>query len=135
MKAKSTFILFALLAMAFSLPACASTPKVSNFHMAMDDQGANNVTVFAPTDVFYLFFDVKGIPKGALFETRWYALNVAGKDPNVPFETMDQNYDGSSTALRFRLTNTSNWPVGRYRVDIYMSGKKLGEVQFSVSQS
>ena len=133
MKAKYTFVLFALLTVAFSLPACASTPKVSNIHMATDDQGANMTTAFAPTDVFYLFFDVRGVPKGTLFETRWYALNVAGKDPNAPFETMDQNYDGSSTALRFRLTNTSNWPAGKYRVDIYMSGKKLGEVQFGVS--
>jgi hypothetical protein len=134
MRSKSIFILFTLLAVVFSLSACASNPKVSNFHMAKDDQGVNTTTTFASTDVFYLFFDVRAISKGTPFEARWYVLNVTGKDPNTPFETMDQKYDGSSTTLRFRLTNISNWPVGQYRVDVYMSGNKVGEVQFSVTQ-
>ena len=133
MNAKGMFTLSTLLVIVFSLSACVSKPSVSNFHMAADDQGTNVTTAFAPTDVFYLYFDVHGVSKDTPFEARWYVLNVSGRDPNTPFEKMDQNYDGSSTTLRFRLTNTSDWPVGQYRVDVYMSGTKVGEVQFSVS--
>ncbi len=154
MKIKSSFILFVLFAILFSLTACGSTaPQVSNFYMATDEQGANKTSTFAPTDGFYLFFDVSSISNGTPFEARWYALNIAGKDPSTPFQTMDQSYSSSSTlatsvvclfdsivsrpcfdALRFHLTNTSNWPVGQYRVDVYMSGNKVGQVLFSVSQ-
>lgn len=135
MKTKNIFVVLVLLAMLFSLAACSSsTPKVSNFYMAADDQGANKTTTFAQTDAFNLFFDVSGIPNGTPFEARWYVLNIAGKDPSTPFKTMDQNYTSGSTTLRFHLTNTSNWPVGQYRVDVYMSGNQVGQVQFSVSQ-
>ena len=41
MKAKNIFILFVVFAIVFSLAACAPTPKVSNFYMAKDEQGAN----------------------------------------------------------------------------------------------
>ncbi len=134
MKTKNKRSLFALLVIVLFLSACTLTPKVSNFHMAKDDQNANQTTVFAPTDAFYLFFDVSGISKATPFDARWYALNIAGKDPNIPFKIMNQIYDGVSSKLRFQLTNTTDWPVGQYRVDVYMSGNKVGEVLFSVSQ-
>jgi len=134
MKTKNTFILSILLAFVFSLAACSSGPKVSSFYMATDDQGANKTTTFTPTDALILFFDVSGIPNGTPFEARWYVLNAPGQDPNTPFKTMDQNYSSGSTTLRFHLTNSGDWPVGQYRVDVYMSGNQVGEVLFSVSQ-
>ena len=134
MKTKIIFIVFAVLAIIFSLAACAPTPKVSNFYMATDEQGANKTTTFTPTDAFNLFFDVSGISNGTTFETRWYVLNMANRDPNTPFQIMDQNYSTGSTTLRFHLTNTGNWPIAQYRVDIFLSGNQVGQVQFSVSQ-
>jgi len=134
MKTKNIFVLFALLVIIFSLAACAPTPKVSNFYMATDEQGANKTSTFAPTDAFNLFFDVSGIPNGTTFEARWYVLNIANRDPNTPFQIMDQNYSTGSTTLRFHLTNTGNWPIAQYRVDVYLSGNQVGQVQFSVSK-
>ena len=102
--------------------------------MATDDQGTNKTSTFAPTDALILFFDVNGVQNGTPFEARWYVLNVANQDPNTPFKIMDQNYSSGTTTLRFPLTNTGNWPIGQYRVDIYMSGNQVGQVQFTVSQ-
>ncbi len=134
MKTRNIFFLIVVLAIVFSLTACVSNPKVSNFYMTTDEQGSNKTTAFAPTDAFNLFFDVSGISNGITFEARWYVLNVANQSPNTPFKIMDQNYSAGSTALRFHLSNTGNWPVGQYRVDVYMSGSQVGQVQFSVSQ-
>jgi len=133
MKTKSILILFALLAIVFSLGACSTKPKISNFYMAKDDQGTNKTTTFAPTDALVLFFDVNDVRNGTPFEARWYVLNIPNQDPNTPFKIMDQNYSIGSTTLRFHLANTGNWPTGQYRVDVYMSGNKVGEVLFSVS--
>ena len=133
MKTKNFFILFALLAIVFSLAACSSGPKVSNFYMATDEQGANQTTTYAPTDAFNLFFDVSGISNGTPIEARWYVSNVASQNPNMPFQIMDQNYSTGHTKVFFHLTNTGDWPVAQYRVDVYVSGNKVGEAQFNVS--
>jgi len=133
MKTHRFFILLTLLAVLFSLAACAPSPKVSNFYMAKDNQGANPTTTFAPTDAFNLFFDVNGVQAGTAFETRWYVFNVPGHDSNTPFKTVDETYTSGSSTLLFHLTNTANWPIGQYRVDVYMSGNKVGAVPFSVA--
>ena len=90
MKTKNIFILFALLAIVFSLAACTPTPKVSNFYMATDNQGANKTTTYTPTSEFYAFFDVKNIQAGTNFKSKWYALNIAGiiqyAVPNTGFD-------------------------------------------------
>jgi hypothetical protein len=133
-KTKNIFILFVLFAIVFSLAACSTQPKISNFYMAKDDQGTNKTTTFAPTDALILFFDVNDIRNGTPFEARWYVLNVPNQDPNTPFKVMDQNYSTGSTTLRFHLANSGNWPIAQYRVDVYMSGNKVGEVLFNVAQ-
>jgi hypothetical protein len=133
-KTKNIFILFVLFAIVFSLAACNTQPKISNFYMAKDDQGTNKTTTFAPTDALILFFDVNDIRNGTPFEARWYVLNVPNQDPNTPFKIMDQNYSSGSTTLRFHLVNSGNWPIAQYRVDVYMSGNKVGEVLFNVAQ-
>ena len=78
MNTRKSFILFALFVIVFSLAACITGPKISNFYMAKDDQGTNKTTTFAPTDALILFFDVNGVRNGTPFEARWYVLNVAG---------------------------------------------------------
>ena len=128
------YIWITMLAVVLLLAACSKTPTVANFYLTNDDQGSNKTTTFAPTDSFNLFFDVSNVPSGTLFETKWYILNVSGQDPNTPFQTIDQKYDGSSAAFHFHLTNSGNWPIAQYRVDIYMSGNQVGELQFNVSQ-
>jgi hypothetical protein len=35
-------------------------------------------------------------------------------------------------SVYFQLFNDTEWPVGTYRVDVYMEGTKVGEQQFSV---
>ena len=133
MKNKNLFVLFSLIAILFSLAACTPAPKVSNFYMSKDNQGASKIATFAPTDAFNLLFDVNGVPAGTVFETRWYVFNVPGHDPNLPFKTVDETYTSGSSTLLFHLTNTANWPIGQYRVDVYMSDTKVGEVPFGVS--
>ena len=134
MKTRIVFALFAVFAILFSLGACTSSPKVSNFYMATDEQGLNKTSSFAPANAFNLFFDVSGIPNGTTFEARWYVLNMANRDPNTPFQIKDLTNDFTQTRIYFHLTNTGNWPVAQYRVDVYMSGNLVGQVQFSVSQ-
>jgi hypothetical protein len=105
---------------------------VSNIYMATDVQGTNQTTVFSPNDDFYVFFDVTGVDVGTNFQSRWYGLDIEGQDPNEPFQTIDYAYEEGKSNIYFQLTNSEGWPVGNYKVEIYMNDVKVGEQLFSV---
>jgi len=127
-------VLLAALALIASSLACSlgGEPGASNFRMTTDDTANTTTTVYSPTDAFFVFFDVNAIEPGTQFEARWYILDYEGEDPNTPFKTIDYAYEEGITKLYFQLTSDAEWPASRYRVEIYMSGVKVGEQQFSV---
>jgi len=135
MKRKSVFpVLFAVIALIVSSLACnfGGTPGVSNIRMTTDDSGDTSTTTYSPTDDFYVFFDANSVETGTHFEGRWFALNIEGEDPNTPFSTIDYDLEEGIGTVYFQLYSDIDWPVGNYRVDIYMSGAKVGEALFSV---
>ena len=128
-------ILLAGLALLMASLACsggAATPGASNFYMATDEAGTNRTNVFSATDDLYVFFDVSGVESGTNFQSRWYALNIEGEDPNVPFQTIDYSYEEGVGNIYFQLTNDQGWPAGNYKVEVYMNGAEVGEQEFSV---
>jgi hypothetical protein len=115
--------------------ACSAinpTPGASNFYMATDKDGTNKTNIFSPEDDFYVFFDVAGVEAGTPFQSRWYALDIEGQDPNTPFQTIDYPYEDGITSVYFQMTSTEPWPVGSYKVEVYMNGAKIGEQGFAV---
>lgn len=137
MKHKNLYsILIGVIAVVATSLACnfgtPAEPTASNFYMATDEAGANQTTVFSPTDDFFVHFDVAGIEAGTPFQSRWYALDIEGEDPNVPLQTIDYTYQEGIRNIYFQLTNANGWPVGNYKVEIYMNGTKVGEQLFSV---
>jgi hypothetical protein len=100
--------------------------------MASDVDGNNKTTVFSPDNDFFVFFDVAGIEVGTNFQSRWYALDVEGQDPNEPFQTIDYAYEEGISSIYFQMTSAEPWPVGNYKVEVYMNGAKMGEQTFSV---
>ena len=137
MKHKKLYpILFGVIAVVAASLACnfgtPAEPTASNFYMATDEAGANQTTVFSPTDDFFVHFDVAGIEAGTPFQSRWYALDIEDEDPNTPFQTIDYTYQEGIGNIYFQLTNSDGWPVGNYKVEVYMNGTKVGEQLFSV---
>lgn len=127
--------LLALLALAGSALACGSSAPagVSNPVLSTDKEGTNATSTFAPTDTIYLSFDINQVDKGTSFDIKWYALNVSGQDPNTPFVTSNVVYDGSGNKIYANTNSTSGgFPVGQYKVEIYMNGTKVAEQQFNV---
>jgi hypothetical protein len=137
MKNKKLYsVLCAVIAVLVASLACnagaPATPGASNFYMATDVEGTNRTTVFSPTDDFYVFFDVSGVDVGTNFQSRWYGLDIEGQDPSVPFQTIDYAYEADISNIYFQLTNSEGWPVGNYKVEVYMNDVKVGEQLFSV---
>lgn len=128
-------ILLALLALIASTLACGTSAPagVSNPILSTDEQGTNKTTTFAPTDTIYLSFTINQVDKGTSFDVKWYALNLSGQDPNTPFFTSNVIYDGSSNTMYAHINSTTGgFPVGQYKVAIYMNGSKEAEQTFSI---
>jgi len=135
MKSKKTIsALLAVFALIVSSLACnfGGEPGVSNIHMSTDESGETTVTSYSPTDDFYVYFDVNLVDVGTPFEGRWYALDIEGEDPSTPFSTIDYNLEEGVGSVYFQLFNDSDWPIGTYRVEVYMEDAKVGEQQFNV---
>jgi hypothetical protein len=129
-------VLWAIVVILVASLACnagaSATPGATNFYMATDEAGTNRTNVFSPNDDIYVFFDVNDVEPGTNFESRWYALNIEGEDPNTPFQTIDYDYEEGIGNIYFQLTNDQGWPVGNYKVEVYMNGTEVGEQEFSV---
>jgi hypothetical protein len=134
MKSNKLSILLAISALVISTLACAlgGEPGVSNVRMTTDETGETPTTVYSPSDDFYVYFDVNGMDTGTSFEGRWYALNIEGEDPTVPFQTIQYNLEEDVTVVYFQLFSDTEWPIGTYKVEIYMNGVLSGTAEFSV---
>lgn len=122
MRIRKYFSFIALIAIVAATLACASVspsgPSASNFYMASDKDGKDKTAVFSPNQDFYVFFDVSGIDSGAVFHSKWYALDIPGEDAATPFKTIDYSYESGISTIYFQLTNSSGWPTGHYKVEV-----------------
>ncbi len=134
-------IVFALFVLLIATLACnfvTGGPRetsLENLRMALDEDGNDLTTVFAPSDVFYAVGDLKNAPAGTIVDAKWLAVQIDGYEPGeLVFEqTIDdfteENFTGT---IYFQLSNDIGWSVGEYKVDVYLNGNFVGSVPFSV---
>lgn len=130
-------ILSAVLALVASSLACATLNRelgLSNARMAFDQDGQNVTSTFSPTDVFYVVADLANAPRGTKVDAKWIAVDAADTDPNLEFQaqTLDITDERFTGNIYFQLSNDAAWPVGQYRVDLYLNDTLAESVEFSV---
>ena len=138
MKNRLVVLLAVLSLVALSL-ACAignTELGVSNLRLAFDQNGKNVTTTFSPTDVFYAVTYLANAPQGTRVEAKWTVLNAADTEPNLEFQTQtlditDERFSGN---IHFQLSNDEAWPVGQYKVDLYLNGTLAQTAEFSVQE-
>jgi len=102
--------------------------------MATDDTGKTTTTSYSPGNAFYVFADLSGIKVGSVVEAKWYVVNATGVDSNSEINISDYTYQSGINFVYFKLiTNDgSDWPVGSYKVEIYLDRILAGEQTFTV---
>jgi hypothetical protein len=102
-----------------------------------DFRPVDPTTRFAPTqESFFLTFTYSDVEPGAEFRAVWYAVDVgSAAEPNSEIDEVTAtapNRDGSGS---FSLRRSSaQWPVGQYKVELYLDGELVAEVPFSVAR-
>lgn len=123
----------ALIVLFLSALACefsASTANISDAWMSSDEGGSQRVTAFAQDAVFYVQVDLQNAPDDTTLKAVWTAVEAQDTEPGLMItETEITTGDG---LVHFTLTNDNLWPVGKYKVDIYLNNQLSKTVEFEV---
>jgi len=131
MKTNKLSIVLALVALAVSILACGfSTANIGDAWLSTDAEGNNRTTTFSQSDTMNLFVDLRNAPDDTELKVAWIAVNAEGVDPNYLLN--ETNYTSSDDTVHFDLSNDNLWPVGSYKVDVYLNGTLDRSLTFEV---
>ena len=119
-------VMLATLACSFS----ASTANIKDAKMARDYDGTQPTTVFAPDEIFYCVVELANAPDDTTVKASWTAVQAEGADPN--FFIDETELTSGSSVMHFELSNTGPWPVGKYKVDLYLNDEFDRTLEFTV---
>ncbi|MDE3087882.1 MAG: hypothetical protein KGJ80_00665 [Chloroflexota bacterium] len=94
-----------------------------------DKKAVGSTTTFAPTDKFYASAQVSNVIVGTKVEARWYF----GSDEISQGRTSITADKAGSGYYAFSLSSTSPFPVGDFKVEIYLDGNLVKTVSFKVA--
>ncbi len=86
-------------------------------------------TTFKPTDKFFASVQVSNIVVGTKVDSRWYfgADEVTGGRTSITSDKTGSGY------YSFSLSSASGFPVGDWKVEIYLDGKLVNTTTFKVA--
>src|SRR5688500_10879340 len=97
---------------------------------------SNNVPVdptteFAPGDTFFLIVELDDPPSGTRVKADWSAVD-AGGETNVKIGDKELTITGNTNIVNFSLALPRPWPVGIYKVDLYINDTLSRTLEFTV---
>lgn len=120
--------------------ASTAFPGISRVVLATATQGDNKdplgvTDTFAPVQqIFHAVVSVAALPDNTKVKAVWYVVNVGtASDVNSLIDQFELTASGTQN-LDFTLTvgPTGKWPVGSYKVEIYVNGILARTVPFQV---
>ena len=128
------FVLFSSVLVLASL-ACninATTANITNAHMASDKDDTEQTTVYAAdTPAFFCYFDLNNSPDSTVVKGTWTLVSGEGYESNSEIDSAE--ITGGSNTYYFSLDRSGDsWPVGKYKIDLYIDGKLVQTVEFEV---
>lgn len=135
MKTRNVALFIVLAAIALFAVACDfsfSTANIANAFMAADHDGTQPTTMFAQDAVFYAIVDLANAPEDTTVKVVWFAVDAENTDPELLIDEV--TITSSDGRLYFNLTNAPGqlWPLGQYRVDIYLNEELNTSLEFEV---
>lgn len=137
MKPTKILTFFIVLLLVFVSASCSGSISTANIKDAYTIHQVNGqperTTVFSQEEVFYLVVELANAPDDTVTSAKWYAMKADGVEPNTVIEEVD--FTGGDTEITFDLSNDQLWPIGQYKVEVFLNGKSNTTVEFSVIPS
>ena len=133
MKANKLSVFVGAAALVLSILACGgsfSTANIADAWMSTDAEGSTRTTVYAQDAVFYAQVDLQNASDDTALKAVWTAVEAQDTDPNLIInETEFTSGDG---VIYFELSNDNLWPLGTYKIDIYLNDVLTKTLNFDV---
>lgn len=134
MRSSTKALLILVLMLAVAGLACGfsvSTANISDAFMSLDDAGAQRTTTYAQTDTtFYAQVILENAPDDTVVKAVWTAVSAQDTEPNLLID--ETSLTSGSAPLTFSLSNDGLWPIGGYKVDIYLNDELNRTLAFTV---
>ena len=111
-------------------PTAPPSDGIRNAYTSRDEDGTQPTTVFTQNEIFYAIVEVLEPDENMTVESAWYAVQAEGVEPNYLIDTAQ--ISGAYDTFTFNLSNDQLWPLGTYKVEIYLNGTLARTLEFSV---
>lgn len=112
-----------------------STGALSEVHMARDDGNGDpgeETSTFTPKDrTIHCVSRLKDAKSGTKMKFSWYAVDAEGGE-NQKIRDIDYTTRTLENIVHGHLKAPSDWPVGKYKVEVYVNGNLEETVGFTV---
>lgn len=116
--------------------ACSvSTANITKAEMAKgysNGEATDVTTTFSPTDTpIHLVVNVANAPDDTRVKVVWTAVDANGGQ--ITNQKLDETEVKTNGVADFTLSNSQQWPTGKYKVDIYLNDKLDRTIEFTVA--
>jgi hypothetical protein len=108
-----------------------STANIASAKMFADSEGTQETTVYAQDQPFYCIVELANAPDDTTLKAVWTAVEAEETEPNLMIDDAEITSGGESV-FTFDLTNNGLWPLGKYKVDLYLNGELDRTLEFEV---
>jgi hypothetical protein len=109
-------------------------PVIVNARLAHDERNNRKTTAFSPdAKTFYCFFNLQHAPDSTVIKGVWVLVSAQGYSPNSKIDSHE--FTGGNDQHFFKLDRSPSvnaWPVGSYRIDLYIDGMQAASLSFEV---
>lgn len=127
-------VVLLIVGMTLMVLACGGTISTANIRSAKlsaDASGSPAAVVFNQDDyTIYCIVELANAPADTVVKSVWIAANVEGVAPNTVIDSV--SLSSGDAELTFDLTNNMLWPVGRYKVELYINDKLDRTLEYQV---
>ena len=132
---KSRFsIILVIVMLAITALACGgsiSTANIKSATLSAYESGSPETTVFRQDDfTVYCIVQLANAPSDTVVKAVWTAVDVEDVDPNTLID--ESTLTSGDAELTFDLTNNQLWPVGSYKVELYLNDKLDRTLEYRV---
>jgi len=130
-KVSIVFVVIILMMATLACGGSISTANIQSAKLSTDESGSPETTVFKQDDLtVYCIVKLANAPSDTVVKAVWTAIEVEGADPNTLID--ESELTSGDAELTFDLTNSQLWPVGKYKVELYLNGKLDRTLEYEV---
>ena len=113
----------------------ARTPSIESATLAKgssENEAVDPTSIFAPDDLeLHLVVKVADAVEGTSLKAIWYVVEVQDYEPQA-IDEVPYTLSGGENVADFTLANDQPWPVGKYKVELYLNDQLVQTLKYEV---